>query len=237
MVPIPVRNAFGIARRATGFVTWTRGALITFTAAGLKLFFQPKPTISWDALYFTMIAALVWYVLVFLRHLIFTVPKVLSGRISVLEQEKTRIEGDRDRLALAVRTAHDEEARIAPLLVTIATLKGDAREIKRRWPNCTFAKFPTHRFAWSPFICQPETGEQNQVTLDKCIAWHDTLLGLLSKTNHCLPRPLDFDGTMAFLDQEERIIRGLEPPPSPAPTGNLSENHDLYGNPVHQHAL
>jgi len=164
MVPMPVRNAFGIARHATGFVTWTRGALITFTAAGLKFFFQPKPTISWDALYFTMIAAIVWYVLVFLRQLIFTVPTVLSGRISVLEEEKTRIEGDRDRLAAAVRTAHDEEARIAPLLVTIATLKGDAREIKRRWPNCTFVKFPTHRFAWSPFIGQPETGEQNQVT-------------------------------------------------------------------------
>jgi hypothetical protein len=193
--------------------------------------------ISWDALYLTLVAALLWYVLVLLKHLIVTVPTTLSGRVAALEQEKTRIEGDCDRPAAAMRAAHDEEARIAPLLAIIAALKTDAREIKRRWPNCTFVKFPTHRLAWSPFIGQPETGEQNPVTLDKCIAWHDALLALLASTNRSLPRPLDFDGTMAFLDREERIIRGLEPPPSPPPTPNLSEEQDLYGNPVYEHML
>jgi outer membrane murein-binding lipoprotein Lpp len=170
MVPVPVRNAFGIAHRATGFVTWTRGALIAATAAGLKYLLQPKPMISWDALYFTFVATLLWYLLVLLKHLIVTVPTTLSAQVAALEQGKTRIEGDRDGPAAAVRAAHDDEARIAPLLATIATLKTDAREIKRRWPNCTFVKFPTHRLAWSPFIGQPETGEQNPVTLDKRIA-------------------------------------------------------------------
>ncbi len=238
MVPVPFRNALGIAHGATGFVTWTRGVFIAVTAAVLKCLLQPKPMISWDALYFTFAAALLWYVLVFFKHLIFTVPITLYAKIATLEQEKTRIEGDRDRLAVGVHAAHDEGARIAPLLVTIATLKTDAREIKRRWPTCTFVKFPTHRLAWSPFVGQPETGEQNPATLDKCIAWHDTLLGFLASTNRSLPRPLDFDGTMAFLDQEERIIRGLEPPPPPQPpTTNLSEKQDLYGNPLYEHML
>jgi hypothetical protein len=42
---------------------------------------------------------------------------------------------------------------------------------------------------------------------------------------------------MAFLDQEERVIRGLEPPPPPPPTPHLSEKQDLYGNPVYEHML
>lgn len=236
-MPVPVRTAFGIACRATSFVTWTRGGFIALTAAGAKYFFQPNPVISWDALYFTFGAALLWYGLTFLKHLVITVPITLSGRITILEREKTSLDVDRDRLAAALRAGQDEEARIAPLLTTIATLKAGAREIKRQWPNCTFVKFPTYRVGWSPFVGQPETGEQNPVTLDKCIAWHNTFLELLARTNRVPLRPLDFDGTMAFLDQEERIIRSLEPLPPSAPAQNLSEKQDRYGNPVHENML
>ena len=72
-----------------------------------------------------------------------------------------------------------------------------------------FVRQPTNRIHWSPFIGQPETGEPNPVTLEKCINWHDTLTTFQRNRNRPCPPRLDFDGTMAFLDNEERLERGL----------------------------
>ncbi len=84
-------------------------------------------------------------------------------------------------------------------------LKQKMRDIRRRWPTCSFVQAPTNRTQWSPFIGQPETG-MSGTELEKAIEWHDRLKEVCGGA----PMPLlDWDGTMKFLDELERKRRSL----------------------------
>jgi hypothetical protein len=91
----------------------------------------------------------------------------------------------------------------------IWALKTEAREIKRRFPECLFVKAPLDRHRWSPFINQPETG-MGGIELEKAIQWHDKFnVHAKDKQNRQYPLQVDFDAVMAMLDRDERMERGL----------------------------
>jgi|ERR1051326_3235119 hypothetical protein len=91
----------------------------------------------------------------------------------------------------------------------IWALKTEAREIKRRFPECLFVQAPLDRLRWSPFINQPETG-MGGIELEKAIQWHDRFTDYAKgKQNRQYPTRVDFDAVMAMLDRDERMDRGL----------------------------
>jgi hypothetical protein len=100
-------------------------------------------------------------------------------------------------------------SRAETVLDQIWTLKNDAREIKRRWPECLFVKAPLDRIRWSPFIGQPETG-MGGTELEKAIQWHDRFIAYAkSRGGRAYPVHVDFDAVMTMLDRDERIELGL----------------------------
>jgi hypothetical protein len=86
-------------------------------------------------------------------------------------------------------------------------LKTGLREIKRRWPNCSFVKRPTDRMDWSPLIGEPETG-MSGTELEKAIEWHDEFKRVFGLDGQRCPR-MNWDETMEYLDRREREKRGL----------------------------
>ncbi len=114
-----------------------------------------------------------------------------------------------------------QSARVPPLLEKdrdacaedIWDLKQKMRGIKRRWPTSEFVKCPANRKRWSPLINEPNTGIQG-VELEKALEWYDLFVRVCGDA--C---PLNFDDTIALLDQKERERRRLptEKPDCPTP--------------------
>jgi cytochrome c biogenesis factor len=121
----------------------------------------------------------------------------------------------------ALRAAH--AAIVAPLEAKLAAhaqaeaildqiwaLRNEARDIKRRWPECLFVKAPLDRIRWSPFVGQPGTG-MGGIELEKAIHWHDKFIAYAKGTgDRPYPIHVDFDAVMAMLDRDERLELGLE---------------------------
>jgi len=100
-------------------------------------------------------------------------------------------------------------ARAETVLDQIWALRNEARDIKRRWPECLFVKAPLDRIRWSPFIGQPETG-MGGIELEKAIRWHDKFVAYAKgRGDRPYPVHVDFDAVMAVLDRDERLELGL----------------------------
>ena len=100
-------------------------------------------------------------------------------------------------------------ARAETVIDQIWALKNEARDIKRRWPECLFVKAPLDRVRWSPFIGQPETG-MGGIELEKAIQWHDKFYAYAKgRGDRPYPVHVDFDAVMAMLDRDERLELGL----------------------------
>jgi hypothetical protein len=209
MIAMPVRDALSIARHETAILPWTRGVWVAVTTAVLKYLINPTPPISWDVLLYAGGSAIMCYGIAFIGNFIKKVPTVLGEQIDRLKNQCSALQTQNAALRDELNARTAEQDRLAPIVETFWQLKVAAREIKRQWPSCMFVHQPTNRKHWSPFIGQPETGEANPVTLEKCITWHDTLTAFQRKRQRPLSPSVDFDGTMAFLDKEERIERRM----------------------------
>ena len=100
-------------------------------------------------------------------------------------------------------------AKAETVLDQIWALKSEARDIKRRWPECLFTTAPLDRVRWSPFVGQPETG-MGGLELEKAIQWHDKFFAYAKgRGDRSYPVHVDFDAVMAILDRDERLELGL----------------------------
>jgi hypothetical protein len=142
-----------------------------------------------------------------------------SNLVSEIAERLSLLSGSQVELTLR----REEDQRMNAIVEEASSLVAELMEIKRRWPNCTFLNYPGYRLMWSPFVGQPETGEQNPITLEKAIAWHDTYTKFLLR--HGLA------GTIALITNVERQERenglesiALEKPvtPSPVAAGGLN---------------
>lgn len=159
--------------------------------------------------YFSPGAGLI-YVLV---ALVIAVTIVANRRVSNLRKaQAAEIEALKAKHKAKVATLEDRfaaYARAETVLDQIWALKNEARDIKRRWPECLFVKAPLDRVRWSPFVGQPETG-MGGIELEKAIQWHDKFFTYgRSRGDRPYPVHVDFDAVMAMLDRDERLELGL----------------------------
>jgi hypothetical protein len=159
--------------------------------------------------YFSPGAVLV-YVLV---ALVIAVTIVANRRVSNLRKaHATEIEEMKAEHAAKVASLEGRlaaYARAETVIDQIWALKNEARDIKRRWPECLFVKAPLDRVRWSPFVGQPETG-MGGIELEKAIQWHDKFFAYAKgRGDRSYPVHVDFDAVMAMLDRDERLELGL----------------------------
>jgi hypothetical protein len=160
--------------------------------------------------YFSPGAVLV-YVLV---ALVLTVTIIANRRVSNVRTAKdAEIERLKSQSATRVEMLSrklESYSRAEAVFDQIWQLKKEAREIKRRWPECLFVTAPLDRIRWSPFIGQPETG-MGGIELEKAIQWHDAFSAYAkTKTDRQYSVHGDFDTVMAMLDRDERLELGLK---------------------------
>lgn len=147
-----------------------------------------------------------------LAALVIVVTIVANRRVSNIrktqaaEMEAMKAQHSAKVTSLAERLA--AYAKAETVLDQIWDLKKEARDIKRRWPECLFTKAPLDRVRWSPFIGQPETG-MGGIELEKAIQWHDKFFAYAKgRGDRSYPPHVDFDAVMAMLDRDERLELG-----------------------------
>jgi hypothetical protein len=149
-----------------------------------------------------VLAALVIAVTIVANRRVSSIRKMQSAEIEALKtQHSVKVASLEERLAAY--------AKAESVLNQIWALKSEARDIKRRWPECLFTKAPLDRVRWSPFVGQPETG-MGGIELEKAVQWHDKFFAYAKgRDDGPYPVHVDFDAVMAMLDRDERLELGL----------------------------
>jgi hypothetical protein len=150
-----------------------------------------------------ILAAMVVTVTIVASRRLYNLRKAHGAEIETLKSSYTA-----EVVALKAKLAQYSSAEAA--LDQICALKKEAREIRRRWPECLFTQAPLDRIRWSPLVGQPETG-MGGIELDKAIQWHDKFHEYASnKADRQYPIQVNFDAVMAMLDRDERLELGLK---------------------------
>lgn len=149
-----------------------------------------------------VLAALVIVVTIVANRRVSNIRKAQAAEIQAMKAaQAAKVESLEEKLAAY--------AKAETVLDQIWDLKNEARDIKRRWPECLFTKAPLDRVRWSPFIGQPETG-MGGIELERAIQWHDKFFAYVKgRGDSPYPVHVDFDAVMAMLDRDERLELGL----------------------------
>lgn len=187
-----------------GQVVQTALAAVAPILAAVAVWQQVKNNQAFTASFLLsyILASLVIAITVVANRRVSNIRKAQAAEIQVMKAAHTaKVESLEDRLA-AYTTAEG-------VLDQIWALKSEARDIKRRWPECLFTKAPLDRVRWSPFVGQPETG-MGGIELERAIQWHDKFFAYAKgKGDRPYPVHVDFDAVMAMLDRDERLELGL----------------------------
>ncbi len=148
-----------------------------------------------------------------LAGLVMAVTIVANRRVSnLLKAQATEIGAMKAEHVARVASLEESlaaHAKAGTVLDQIWALKNEARDIKRRWPECVFVKAPLDRVRSSPFVGQPETGTGG-IELGNAIQWHDKFFAYAKgRGDGPYPVHVDFDAVMAMLDRDERRALGL----------------------------
>jgi hypothetical protein len=187
-----------------GQIVQTTLAAVAPILAAIAVWQQVKNNQAFTASFLLsyVLAALVIVVTVVANRRVSNIRKIQAAEIETMKaQHSAEVTSLAEKLAAY--------AKAETVLDQIRDLKNEARDIKRRWPECLFTKAPLDRLRWSPFVGQPETG-MGGIELEKAIQWHDRFFAY-AKGKGDRPYPVhgDFDAVMAMLDRDERLELGL----------------------------